>query len=248
MKILVIGETCLDVFIYGDCHRICPEAPVPVFIPVEEKSNAGMAANVLNNFAVLGQKYNKELECEFWTNHSDNRKTRYVDAASNQMIMRVDSEKGYLFDDHHIPNFEDYDAVIVSDYNKGLISDELLEEIAQRSKLSFIDTKKKYNALWADKFSFIKINDKEARENGFESVESIKDKLIVTASSKGCFFNDKNYTIKNKSDVRDVCGAGDTFLAAFAFDYLCNKNIDSAIDFAQECCQFVISKRGVVTL
>jgi bifunctional ADP-heptose synthase (sugar kinase/adenylyltransferase) len=44
MKFLAIGDSCTDVFIYGRCERICPEAPVPVFIPVKEKTNGGMSA------------------------------------------------------------------------------------------------------------------------------------------------------------------------------------------------------------
>ena len=49
MKFLAIGDSCTDVFVYGRCDRICPEAPVPVFTPVKTKTNGGMAANVQSN-------------------------------------------------------------------------------------------------------------------------------------------------------------------------------------------------------
>ena len=49
VKILVIGESCRDVFIYGECNRLCPEAPVPVFNPVKSVDNGGMARNVYRN-------------------------------------------------------------------------------------------------------------------------------------------------------------------------------------------------------
>ena len=49
MKILVIGDSCQDVFIYGKCERLCPDAPVPVFIPLKTKKIGGMAFNVYEN-------------------------------------------------------------------------------------------------------------------------------------------------------------------------------------------------------
>ena len=53
MNVLVIGDSCEDVFIYGDIERISPEAPIPVFKPTHEESNGGMAKNVANNVEAL---------------------------------------------------------------------------------------------------------------------------------------------------------------------------------------------------
>ena len=53
MKIIIIGESSKDIFIYGDCHRLSPEAPVPVIIPKEIKDNFGMSGNVVKNLEVL---------------------------------------------------------------------------------------------------------------------------------------------------------------------------------------------------
>ena len=61
MKVLVIGDSCTDKFIYGECNRICPEAPVPVFNPIEQKSNGGMAKNVFNNLKSLASKWDIDL-------------------------------------------------------------------------------------------------------------------------------------------------------------------------------------------
>ena len=49
MNVLVIGDSCRDIFVYGDIERISPEAPVPVFVPSHTESNDGMAKNVANN-------------------------------------------------------------------------------------------------------------------------------------------------------------------------------------------------------
>ena len=58
MTVLVIGDSCQDVFIYGDIERISPEAPIPVFKPTHEESNGGMALNVYNNFLSLNVDVN----------------------------------------------------------------------------------------------------------------------------------------------------------------------------------------------
>ena len=62
MKILVIGDSCKDVFIYGKVNRLCPEAPVPVFIPQRKTETGGMAANVYENIESL------EVEVDLVTN------------------------------------------------------------------------------------------------------------------------------------------------------------------------------------
>ena len=54
MKILVIGDSCEDIFRYGDITRVAPEAPVPVIVPIREESNPGMAGNVVANLKALG--------------------------------------------------------------------------------------------------------------------------------------------------------------------------------------------------
>ena len=249
MKILIIGETCYDKFIYGECYRICPEAPVPVFTPKHEKVNEGMASNVYKNLEAFEKIHKRNFTFKLLTNTSYNEKIRYIDEASNQMLLRVDKEKDYSFEEKLCFNqIKEYDAVVVSDYDKGLLSESDLENIGKTAKKSFIDTKKKYNHTLAEHFDFIKINKKEAIENGFYNVPEIFNKLILTAASDGCYFKEEHFAINNRSEVIDVCGAGDTFLSAFSYEMLFSKNIKKAIDFAQDSCQYVIGKRGVVTV
>ena len=80
MNVLVIGDSCKDVFIYGDIERMSPEAPVPVFKPTHEESNGGMARNVYNNLKALG------VNATLITNKEEIIKTRYVDGGHNQMV------------------------------------------------------------------------------------------------------------------------------------------------------------------
>ena len=114
MKVLVIGDSCTDKFVYGECNRICPEAPVPVFNPIEQKSNGGMAKNVFNNLKSLASKWDIDLI----TNTNEITKTRLVDIKTNQMLLRVD-EDDKCDRVKNIKDFDDYDAIVISDYNKG---------------------------------------------------------------------------------------------------------------------------------
>ena len=85
MKILVVGDSCKDIFVYCSIDRICPEAPVPVLNPIYENENDGMAKNVVENLKALGVD---TIHIE--TNSNTIKKIRYVDERSNQMILRVD--------------------------------------------------------------------------------------------------------------------------------------------------------------
>ena len=134
-KILIIGESCTDVFIYGDCNRLNPEAPTPVLNERYENSFPGMAANVLKNLEMLG------LKAVFLTNKEKIVKTRYIDEKSNYILLRLD--KDFEVDPCLIDkDIEDYELVIISDYDKGFLPQKILQQILNKSKLSFIDTKK----------------------------------------------------------------------------------------------------------
>ena len=75
MKILVIGELCVDRFMYCDVKRLSPEAPVPVLNPIEVIKNKGMAGNVVENLKALYD----EAEVIHWSQSDNIIKTRYVD-------------------------------------------------------------------------------------------------------------------------------------------------------------------------
>jgi len=247
-RILVIGETCLDVFVYGSADRLCPEAPVPVFRENKSIECAGMASNVYRNVIECVGDLNEVGTVNIVTNDQKGSKVRYIDSSSNHMFLRVDSDTYEEIKkvDLTTANIRSYDAVIVSDYDKGFLTDRDLCYIGERAKLSFIDTKKEYNPRWGKLFDFIKINKKEYTENGFKNL-GLKN-LIVTLGSEGCKFRGKKFPLKMASQVRDVSGAGDTFLAAFACSYLYYGSADLAIDYAQSCCSIVVGKAGTATI
>ena len=86
MRVLLIGDSCTDVYVYGDVKRLNPEAPVPILEPKREDTNRGMAWNVYNNLLAFN------LDVYMLTNDEKILKTRYIDEKSNQQILRVDEE------------------------------------------------------------------------------------------------------------------------------------------------------------
>jgi len=246
MKILVIGDSCTDVFIYGRCERLSPEAPIPVFEPSKTITNDGMAGNVVANLRKLGVE-----KVELITNHEQITKTRYVEYKSNQMLLRVDSNDSVQnsFDIKKV-DFDSYDAVVVADYDKGFLTNNDINEIGLRSKLSFIDTKKVIDLNNFKGYTFVKMNEVEwerCQRYGAD-YNDWKENLIVTMSERGCMYNDKSYSVDNSVEVRDLSGAGDTWMASFVWKYIQDNNIDESIEVANKNATLVVQKRGVTTI
>ncbi len=243
MKILVIGDSCSDIFVYGEIERISPEAPVPVFKPMRRTENGGMAKNVKSNLEALG------AEVDIITNSNDIKKIRYVDDRSNQMVLRVD-EHDYCerVNSYHLDFEEDvYDAIVISDYCKGFLTEEDIKYVCNHKNV-FIDTKKQLGNFISNA-DYIKINSLEHQKN-FEILPNypkLEDKLIVTLGKNGCIYREKIYPTQ-EVPVKDVSGAGDTFLSGLVFKYLENGDIEEAINFAQECTTKVVQKHGVSTI
>lgn len=243
-KILLIADSCKDVYHIGNVTRISPEAPVPVFETNYHIINEGMGGNVYNNLLKLELK----VTCIFPKLPSF--KHRYIDKTSKQQIIRIDEsikhETLNILNVYRMLDNCEYDAVIVSDYDKGFISLENLKKISVYCIMSgidlFVDSKKK--EIFELSNCFIKINEKEyniAKEYK-KPDESIK--LIVTYGENGAYLNNKHFQQNNKVEVRDVTGAGDTFLSAFVFQYLYSKSLDDAMIFANKASSITVQKFG----
>ena len=244
MKVLVIGDVCEDVYVYGKCNRLAPEAPVPVFVKTREKRNGGMALNVFNNLKALG------VDCDIVHNAEEIEKTRYVDTQTNHIFIRIDSDEARIkrVDKKVLTKkyLSQYDAIVISDYNKGFLSETDIEKICYYHPLTFMDTKKKLGR-WSEDCKWIKINEPEYNNTKKEIQERMyvyEDSLIVTLGSKGCKYKNKTYTV-NEVEIKDLVGAGDTFLAGFVSRYLHTKNVDDALIFANECATIVVQQKGV---
>jgi D-glycero-beta-D-manno-heptose-7-phosphate kinase len=243
VRVLVIGEVCTDKFVYCDIKRLSPEAPVPVLNPIKTVKNQGMAGNTIANIKALESSYYTMLLGQLETI----TKTRYVEKKSNHMFLRVDEGedkitpfKWSLMVDTMLG---ESDIVIVSDYNKGFLTNGDLKEIARKSKLSILDSKRKLTDDIIKGFTFVKLNESESKNNP----DLTTDNIIVTLGSNGAKYQDTYLPSPNPQQTIDVSGAGDTFTAAFIVKYFETKDVLFAINFANRKASEVVSKRGVVT-
>ena len=235
MKVLLLGDSCEDEYIYGRCTRISPEAPVPILDYAKIKTTSGMAGNVCLNLQSFG------LDITFLTNNEQLVKTRFIDEKSNQQILRVDNEtrvKPLL-----VPvATNSFDAVVISDYNKGYLTTEKIFEIVEGATCPvFIDSKK--SILPNKENCFIKINDVE-----YEKLDDYNiDNLIVTKGSEGCIYNNTLYPAE-KVNVYDVVGAGDTFLAALVYGYITTNNINESLMLGNRAAGIAVQQPGTYIL
>tara|TARA_R110002020_G_scaffold9544_1_gene37491 strand:+ start:1652 stop:2398 length:747 start_codon:yes stop_codon:yes gene_type:complete len=244
MRILVIGESCKDIFVYGKCERLCPEAPAPVLNPLFTTENGGMAMNVVKNIISLG------AECDVYTNDDWNEvtKTRYIDHNFNHMFLRVDAKDKIKRIEHlQTIQYSSYDAIIISDYNKGFLQPEDIDSIAKNHDLVFLDTKKILEERWCQDINFIKINNYEYNKTKYTITKEMLDKTIITKGSEGCVFREKTYPV-DKVEIKDSSGAGDTFVSALVVKYIETGDMDHSISYANKCSTEVVQKRGVATV
>lgn len=230
-KVLLIGDSCIDEYQFGTVDRISPEAPVPIFNYLYSEERKGMALNVKANL----QSHNIDVTL---LTDLPSKKIRLVDKRTNHHILRVDHDrvsKEPLTFDTLVP--EAYDAIVVSDYNKGFITQALLEELHLLfNGPIYVDTKKKN--LGSIKGCFIKINETERNE-----CSSVPEETIVTMGSNGAVY--KGTIFKSEPvEVSDVCGAGDTFLSALVYWHLTTNNINTAIKMANKAAAITVQHFG----
>jgi len=233
-KVLLIGDSCTDIYHYGTIDRISPEAPIPVLLTKNLLTCPGMAANVNNNLKAFN------IDTDFITNEEPITKTRFLDIKTGQHLLRVDKEKT-LKEINELPKLDKYTAIVISDYNKGFLSYNYIEQIINTSKVPvFIDTKKR--DLKRFKNAIVKINERE-----FKNRTSECDNIIVTLGSNGVLY--KNDIIPApKVEVFDVCGAGDTFLAGLVCKYINSKDMIASINFANKAASITVQHSGVYSL
>ena len=233
MKVLLIGDSCEDRYFYGDVKRLSPEAPVPILEYKRGVTSQGMVKNVYNNLKAFG------IEIDLLTNEEEVIKTRFIDEKSNYQILRSDEEPDIKPFSHQLPK-NNYDALVISDYDKGFITQEKLFEISNSFVGPvFIDTKK----TCIPGNAFIKINESEFKK----VTHFIPDNMIITKGGEGTEYQGKLYPAE-KVKVFDVVGAGDTFLAALTYAYIKYGTIDKAIPLANKAAAIAVSHTGTYVL
>ena len=233
MNVLLIGDSCEDRYFYGDVKRLSPEAPVPILEYKRGVTSEGMVKNVYNNLKAFG------IEIDLLTNEEEVIKTRFIDEKSNYQILRSDEEPEIKPFSHQLPK-NNYDALVISDYDKGFITQEKLFEISNSFVGPvFIDTKK----TCIPENAFIKINESEFKK----VTHFIPDNMIITKGGEGTEYQGKLYPAE-KVKVFDVVGAGDTFLAALTYGYIKYGTIDRAIPLANKAAAIAVSHTGTYVL
>ena len=232
MKILLVGDNGIDQYQFGTVTRISPEAPVPVLNYTHTVTKPGMAANVQDNLLKLG------CEVDFVHGVKTCIKTRVIDSKTGQHLVRIDQDnpsRAVKIDYTHI---EQYNCVIVSDYNKGSVDYETIETLRKNySGPIFVDTKKSDLARFEG--CFVKINQVE-----FEAAKTYPTDLIITLGRDGVRYKEHKFSTP-QVEAFDVCGAGDTFLSALAYNYVLSSDIQAAIKFATRAASVTIQHIGV---
>lgn len=291
-RILVIGDLILDCYIWGKVNRISPEAPVPIVEVTNDTFMLGGAANVAYNVAALGGKATvvgvagrdragkilREILDEkgigtaiFDDSRPTTMKTRVI--AHNQQVVRFDKEdktkiservfrdiKGFLKE-----AVSDYDAVIVSDYKKGIVSPELMKVIlaAAGSKGKFVAVDPKVghfhlykgvslvtpNLTEASHGSGIEIKDEKTLQKAGETLlKKLSCKaVLITRGEEGMSLFEKGKVVHIPTAARhvyDVTGAGDTVIAAFALAYVSGAALEQAAIIANHAAGIVVGEVG----
>lgn len=234
MRILVIGDVCIDEYRYGIIKKINPESAAPLISFNYSEERMGMAANVASNLKALGANVLLAV------NNQPSHKIRYINRRTGEQLLRVDLD---IEADSYVPvdNYEEFDAIVISDYDKGFVIDSTVKFLRKVfSGPIYMDTKK--TNLGDFSGIYFKINEREL----YESTSLPEhDKLIVTYGANGCGYKDKMYEVK-PIEVVDVCGAGDVFLAAMVVKHLQTNNMDIALTFANEKASLSCQRLGTV--
>ena len=237
-NVLLVGDSCLDIYHYGVCERMSPEAPVPVFRETKQEAKMGMSGNVKLNL----ESFNIEV-----THHSNIekiKKHRFIEENYNQQLFRYDQGENKILKPMQPITPGKFDAVVISDYNKGYVTPgsfkQLREQLGQSTPI-FVDSKKQ--DLTCFKNCIIKINELEAAR----AKTDLTQEVVVTLGGSGARWRKNTYETE-KVDVFDVCGAGDVFLAALVYGYLHSRNMPMAIELANKCASLSVTKMGTYVL
>ena len=238
-RVLLLGDDCVDVYRYGTVDRISPEAPVPVFKFAYEERRPGMAGNVRENLQNLGCEVRAYLS-------RASTKTRLIDQRSHQHVLRIDDDVRDQPIDFNALRQEDLtwaEAIVISDYAKGFIDGRVLRDLRRHYQGPiFIDTKQPDLARLQG--FIVKINETEHR-----ACSSSADIMIVTLGARGAVLLEARQPERTfpapQVEVSDVCGAGDTFLAALTREYLLSGNLARATAFAVRAAAVTVQHLGV---
>ena len=283
IKVLVMGDFMVDHYIIGKSNRISPEAPVPIVLPEKEYSIPGGAGNVAMNLKSMGANVtclgvvgndiwgekllslltNNDINIDgidIIKNHPTTLKKRiYCDG---KQVARLDTEKIIDWKSNFFSkNIGNYDACILSDYNKGVIKNANID-----TKILIVDPKKDNFSLYSNaniitpnmnelqNATSINIKDNQSivdacteliKENNFDYIVAKKGNKGMTIVGQNDFIK---HIIAHDVDNPDVTGAGDTVIAALSIAYAKTQDIELSARFANNAAAIAVSKPGTATV
>lgn len=242
-NVIVIGDKCTDKYVFGETTRLSPEQPVPVLDQTRIEERPGMAGNTELNLKAFGINTILLSQRELIT------KTRFVDTNSGYQLLRLDETPKV----GRIANAElkmammhmNPDAIVISDYDKGYITDDDLWHLCNNfNRPVFVDTKKR--KLFHKDNVFWKINKKEYELLDKNHLPN-DTHLIVTLGNDGALWAGLKF-LPQVVKVFDVCGAGDTFMAALVYEFLRTKDMRKAIELANKAAAISVTHPGAYYL
>ena len=245
MKVLVLGDVIIDKYIYGTSERLSPEAPVPVVKYRRDVESLGGAGLVYENLKSLGVDVTL-----FETGQPSSIKTRVI--CDGHYITRIDNDISAdgkaVLETIELQDFSEYEYVILSDYNKGVLDEslEIIEHINKFNCKIIVDPKEhanQYKDAW-----LVKPNYKEFDEFGFTFWQS---NIITTKAGDNVVatIDNVDYNIPVESvEVSDVTGAGDCFLAAFVYGLTKQYNHKKCLELAVKGSREAVKHVGTHTL
>ena len=245
MKVLVLGDVIIDKYIYGTSERLSPEAPVPVVKYRREVESLGGAGLVYENLKSLGVDVTL-----FETGQPSSIKTRVI--CDGHYITRIDNDISAdgtsVLETIELQDFSEYEYVILSDYNKGVLDESLaiIEHINKFNCKIIVDPKEyasQYKGAW-----LVKPNYSEFTKFGFNDW---KGNVITTNAGNNVVasIEDEVYNVPVEDvEVSDVTGAGDCFLAAFVYGLTKQYNYKRCIELAVKGSREAVKHVGTHTL
>ena len=287
IKVLLIGDFMIDHYIIGTSNRMSPEAPVPVVIPEQEYSIPGGAGNVAMNLSLMGANVtcvgcigdddwgkklisilkNEGINIEainIINNHPTTLKQRIY--SDGKQVARLDTEKiiNWQPDSEMKHDYNDYDIIILSDYNKGVLNEPWfsinnLDNVIVDPKKDVFSHYSQANIITPNlnelqRASKIEINDDKSLVNACNELiqECSFNYIIAKKGNKGMTIVGKNNFVKHiqahSVENPDVTGAGDTVIAALSLAFAKTKDIKISTTIANAAAAVVVGKPGTATV
>ena len=279
IQILVVGDIMLDKYVVGDVSRISPEAPVPIVRVNNEYSTLGGCGNVVRNIAELGARVTCSASVGndgagrvilslldnigaisklVFDSRLTSVKERIIADQRMVQMLRIDREINDFVDHKKViaemksRNKFEYDMIVVSDYNKGMICLDLMDYLRTLDIPIIIDPKP-CNGFIYDRPLMITPNKEEWNDMG-EAAECNPEFVLVTEGRDGMTLYDyrqgsAQIKIPGKPvDVYNVSGAGDTVVAVMALCLALDIYPDKAARIANDCAAYVVTQAGTSTV